>query len=225
MSGYKKSVQNPITTTNSIIAAKYKDGILLASDRAVSYGSCFKFANVSHFAKLTPNIIIGGTGELADFQELVDVLRSIIVDEECKNNGESLTPSEVSNYIKRLMYERRSKMNPFVMRCILAGIDKDGSKLLTATDLYGTQWEDEYVASGYGAHMQGVQIPKALKSADVTRDVVMDAIKEVFIGLTARHSTMSGPIEFVDVTANGIEFLDPIEIVPNWDVLDEDWAQ
>ena len=109
MNGVKKEVQSPITTTNSIIAAKYNDGIILASDRVVSYGSCFKFNDVSHFVQLTPNVVIGCTGELADFQELVDILRSVLVEEECKNNGQPLEPSEISNYIKRLMYQRRSK--------------------------------------------------------------------------------------------------------------------
>ena len=221
----RKVVQNPITTSNSIIAAKYKDGIILASDRVLSYGSCFKFSNVTHFEKLTPNVIIGGTGEYADFQELVDILRKYVVSEECKNNGEPLTAPEISNLIKRLMYQNRSKFNPFVMKCVLAGVDKNsGSKLLTVTDLYGTQWEDDAVATGYGAHMQGLQIPNVLKQPEVSRDDIIAAIKQVFVGLMARHSTMVGPIDFVDVKKDGITFLDPVEITPNWDILDDDWA-
>ena len=225
MNGVKKEVQSPITTTNSIIAAKYNDGIILASDRVVSYGSCFKFSDVSHFAQLTPNVVIGCTGELADFQELVDILKSVLVEEECKNNGQPLEPSEISNYIKRLMYQRRSKMNPFVMKCVLAGVDKNSNKLLTCTDLYGIQWADDTVATGYGAYMQGLQIPNVLKKENVSREDVINAIKDVMVGLMARHSTMIGPIEFVDVTKDGIKFLDPVEIQPNWDILDADWAQ
>lgn len=225
MNGVKKVVQNPITTTNSIIAAKYNDGIILASDRVVSYGSCFKFSDISHFVQLTPNVVIGCTGELADFQELVDILRSVLVEEECKNNGKPLEPCEISNYIKRLMYQRRSKMNPFVMKCILAGVDDNNNKLLTCTDLYGIQWADDTVATGYGAYMQGLQIPNVLKQENVSRDDVIQAIKDVMVGIVARHSTMMGPIEFVDVTKDGVKFLEPVEITPNWDVLDADWEQ
>ena len=168
---------------------------------------------------------MGGTGEYADFQELADTLREVIVEEECKNNGENLTPAEVSNFVKSLMYTRRSKINPYVMKCVIAGVDQESNKLLSCTDLYGIQWEDDFVTTGFAAHMIALQIPKALQQPDVTRDVMMNAMKEVFVGIVARHSTMMGPIEFVDVTKNGIEFLDPVEIVPNWDILDEDWAK
>ena len=73
--------------------------------------------------------------------------------------------------------------------------------------------------------MQGLQIPNVLKEENVSREDVINAIKDVMVGIIARHSTMMGPIEFVDVTKDGITFLDPIEIQPNWEVLDEDWAQ
>ncbi|KAH0787227.1 proteasome subunit beta type-4-like [Histomonas meleagridis] len=217
-----QDVQNPITSASSIVGIKYDNGILLASDKAVSYGSCFKFANVSHFHQLTPYLIIGCSGEMADFQELIDSLTSIVRKYECAHNGEDLTPSEVSNYIKRLMYQKRSKLNPLVMRCILAGVNPDGSFYLTSTDLYGSQWEDDYVASGYAAHIQGLQLQNAVKK---TREEVYEAIKQIFVGLTARHSVMAGPIEFIDVTTNGIHFEDPVEIQPNWEIIDATWDE
>lgn len=210
------SVQNPITTTSSIIGIKYDKGILLASDRSISYGSCFKFSNVSHFHQLSPKIIIGCSGEYADFQELADALDSVVNEFKCKHFGEELAPKEVANYIKRLMYQRRSKMKPFVLRCILAGVSNDGKLFLCATDMYGTQWEDDYVTSGYAAYINGLQL---MESVNGPREVAEKALREVIVGLAARHSTMTGKIEFVDVTKDGILF-DETEIEPNWEIID-----
>lgn len=212
-----QDVQNPITSSSSIVGIKYNGGILLASDRAVSYGSCFKFSNVSHFHRITPKVVIGCSGEMSDFQELVNDLTYIVRDYQCKNNGDNLSPLEISNYIKRLMYTRRSHMEPFVMRCVLAGVDRDGSLHLTSTDMFGTQWEDDYVTTGMSAHIKGTQL---MDAANKTREEAYQALKDVFVGLVARHMLMTGRIEFVDVTDNGVKFEEPVEIKANWDIID-----
>ena len=154
---------------------------------------------------------------MSDFQDLVNDLIYIVRDYQCKNNGDDLTPIEVSNYIKRLMYSKRTRMDPFVMKCVLAGVNNDGSLYLTGTDMFGTQWEDNYISLGISAYLKGVQL---MDSANKSREEAYNALKEVFVGLVARHITMTGLIEFVDVTENGIKFEKPIEIKPNWDIID-----
>lgn len=210
------SVQNPITTTSSIIGIKYDSGILLASDRSISQGSCFKFSNVSHFHQLSPRIIIGCSGEYADFQELADALDAVVSEFRCRHFGEELSPREVANYVKRLMYQRRSKMNPFMLRCVLAGVAGDGSLFLCETDTHGTQWEDSAVTTGIAAYIKGRQLELAVNG---TKAAAAAALKEVLLGLAARHSVMTGKIEIIDVSKDGILFSEA-DIDPNWEIID-----
>lgn len=220
----KQVVQDPVTVAGAIIAVKYDKGILLASDKSIHYGSCFKFANVSHFHQLTNNLIIGGSGEYADFQELVSLLEAIILKEQCQNNGESLTPSELSTYIKRLMYQKRSKMQPLVMRCVVAGISPEdqsnGSRLfLGSINKYGTSYEDDYICTGIAQHLQGLDLAK---SVNLDRETVLNTIKENFIAIYARNHSTTGKLEIIDLAIDGIKYMDPVEITPNWDIIPYD---
>lgn len=196
-----------ITTAGTIIAIKYSGGIVLASDRAISYGSQFKFADVSHFSQVTPTCVIGCTGEMADFQELSKILGAIVRKTECQSGGEPPTPAEIFTLTKRVMYNRRSRMKPLMMKVVVAGINRDGSSFLGAADMYGTSWEDDVVTTGIGNHMKGLQLDRAVGRS---RDEVITAIKDVMKAICMRSVTGAGAWEVLDVNRDGVSALDPI---------------
>ncbi|EAY00390.1 Family T1, proteasome beta subunit, threonine peptidase [Trichomonas vaginalis G3] len=211
-----------ITASGAIVAAKYDGGILLASDLSITYGSMFRHNNVSHFVEVAPNIIIGASGEFADFQTLIEVIKSVILQQQCKHNGEYLTASEVHNYIKRYMYQCRSNMKPLSCKVIVAGINPDGSKFLACTDPYGASWESDHIGTGFGKYLQGLQIADVVNGSF---DDVKKGITEVFRAVNARNTTANGKIEFITVTPQGINHLAPEQIDPNWEVVEGTWDQ
>ena len=214
----KQRVQNPVTVTNSIVAAKYDQGILVLSDLSVSYGKCYKFSNVSHMKQLTPTILIGGTGELGDFQELAEFVEQEMQAFEARTGGESLTVKEVFNYIKRIMYQKRSKMNPSVCRVLCAGINPDKTLFLGCVDLYGTSWEDDYIYTGIAQHIHANQVSDA---AGKDRKTVYDAMHQIAQALYARHSTMIGKLELFDIRADGTTRTIEDAVSPNWDIIED----
>jgi 20S proteasome subunit beta 7 len=210
----RQAVQNPVTVAGAIIGVKYDGGIILASDTVINYSRSLKFTRVSHFQQLTPTTVIGGSGEFADFQELVDVLQSYLREAECANHGRPLLVSEVYNLVKRIMYSRRTRMDPLVIRVVVAGINLDGSPLLAAVDLYGTSWEDDFVCAGLATYMKGLQLDKAARRG---RDEVIAAISQVWSAMLRRAVGTNAGLEFIDISPAGVTKLDPVRIELQWD--------
>lgn len=57
------------------MALKYKDGVMLASDTAVAYGSMRKTKHASRLAPLSEETAMVTSGEMSDFQELLKIMR------------------------------------------------------------------------------------------------------------------------------------------------------
>lgn len=77
----------PITTATSVIAVKFDKGVMMAADILGSYGSLARFRNCPRLVKLNSNIIIGASGDYADFQYLKDIMerKMYVVKYFCKN--------------------------------------------------------------------------------------------------------------------------------------------
>jgi len=63
---------------------------------------------------------------MSDFQYLQEVLDELLIsDEVAAADGHTLGPAEIHEYLSRLMYGRRSRLNP-LWNSILVGGVKDG---------------------------------------------------------------------------------------------------
>ena len=72
-----QSLENPlqhslgaVNVGTSVMALKYKDGVMLAADTAISYGGMKKEKDARRIVKLNDECIFGSSGEIADFQNL-----------------------------------------------------------------------------------------------------------------------------------------------------------
>ena len=68
---------NPIVTGSSILALKYKDGIIMISDTLGSYGSLARFKNIRRIEKINDYTMIGSGGEFSDFQAISKTLEKL----------------------------------------------------------------------------------------------------------------------------------------------------
>ncbi|XP_027172323.1 proteasome subunit beta type-4-like [Coffea eugenioides] len=118
-------------TGTSVIAIKYKDGILIAADMGGSYGSTLRYKNVNveRIRPVGKHSLIGASGEISDFQEILRYLDELILNDSMWDDGNSLGPKEVHNYLTRVMYNRRNKFNPLWNSLILGRL-KNGQKYL-----------------------------------------------------------------------------------------------
>ena len=54
----------------SVMAIRYKDGVMIAADTAISYGGMRAVKNARRIEKLNDECVYACSGEMADFQEL-----------------------------------------------------------------------------------------------------------------------------------------------------------
>ncbi|KAI6695114.1 hypothetical protein NL676_022824 [Syzygium grande] len=119
----------PYVTGASVLALKYRDGILMAADMGGSYGSTLRYKTVERIKPIGKHSLLGASGEISDFQEMLRNLDELILYDNMWDDGNSFGPKEVHNYVTRVMYSRRNKFNPLWNSLVLGGV-KNGQKYL-----------------------------------------------------------------------------------------------
>ncbi|KAK7337879.1 hypothetical protein VNO77_18467 [Canavalia gladiata] len=61
----------PYVTGSSVVAIKYKDGIIMAADMGGSYGSTLRYKSVERIKPVGKHSLLGAVGEISDFQEIL----------------------------------------------------------------------------------------------------------------------------------------------------------
>ena len=72
-----QKIENPlqhsigaVNVGSSVLALKYKDGVMIAADTAISYGGMRKEKDARRIVKLNDECVYASSGEMADFQNL-----------------------------------------------------------------------------------------------------------------------------------------------------------
>eukprot|EP00126_Sphaerothecum_destruens_P003951 Sdes_comp17793_c0_seq2m7051 len=107
---------------------------------------------ISRLHKINSTTLMGGSGDYADFQYLKKMLDELAIEDECLEDGYQLSPPAILNYLSRVMYNRRSKMDPLWNQLLIAGFHQ-GKGLLGYIDKLGVLYESPYIATGFGAHL------------------------------------------------------------------------
>ena len=151
----KMNTQQPIITGTSVIASKFKNGVIMAADHVGSYGSLLRFNNIERLIKVGKETVVGISGDISDLQYIVRLLDELEIDEEVYDNdgGEYLRAPNVHEYLSRVLYNRRSKMNPLWNAIIVREFNKDRMPFLKYVDLLGVTYHASTMATGFGSHL------------------------------------------------------------------------
>ncbi|KAJ3424318.1 proteasome subunit beta type-4 [Anaeramoeba flamelloides] len=218
----KKKTLRPIVTGSSVLGIKYKDGVILASDTLGSYGSLARFRDIRRIVPITKHTVIGGTGEFSDFQEITKILRQkIIENQELVESGkeeDELLPSEIHSYLSRVLYGRRNKFNPLWNDVVVAGFEK-GKVHMGTVDLWGSYFEDDIIATGYGTYFALPLMRKAYKK-DMERDKALEVLRDCLTVLFYRDCRTINRYVFAEITKEGVNITEPVEIETKWEIAD-----
>lgn len=124
-----KRTTEPITTGTSILGLVYKDGVLLACDTLASYGSLAYWQNVSRIAEVADGTALAASGEFSDFQEAQEIIGELARRDRCLADHHPHDAREIWNYMARIMYAKRNKMNPLYNSFLIAGMIADSPGL------------------------------------------------------------------------------------------------
>ncbi|PVU88920.1 hypothetical protein BB559_004291 [Furculomyces boomerangus] len=216
--GTYKHTTSPIVTGTSVLALKYKDGVMLTADCLASYGSLARFRNVERLHPVGKNTIIGASGDMSDFQHVQNQLNGLMLSEHVTDDDQVLGTKSIYKYLSNIMYNRRSKVNPLWNKFIVAGLE-DGESFLGFVDLYGTTYKSPVMATGFGAH---IALPILRKYAEarcdtLTEEEAIEILDNCMRVLYYRDARSFNKIQRAKVTASGIEITAPYSLETNWD--------
>lgn len=174
--------QQPAVTGTSVLAAKFKDGVVIAADNLASYGSLARFTDVHRLIPYgsPPHAVLGIGGDVSDMQHITRLLEELQTEEAYDNS--TLNAKSLHTYLTKVMYNRRSKVDPLWNAILVAGFDEAGKPFLASVDLLGTQFKAPTLATGYGSMLAQPLLRKLAETeeevAGVTLEAAVEKIKE-----------------------------------------------
>lgn len=230
-SGPTTHTQRPIVTGTSVIAVKFKDGVVIASDNLGelsttykisqyfhctninvpgSYGSLARFTDLKRLRAFDNSSVVGFGGDVSDMQYIDRVLNSLDIQENYSTYGEhSLNAKNLHTYLSKLLYQRRSKFDPLWNHILVAGLDDEGKPFLSSADLLGTTYSAPALATGFGAHLAVPILRRLFPEEDgidnITKERAVDAMKQCMRVLFYRDARSSDRYSIAVVTKEGVE--------------------
>ena len=211
----RQHTTRPMVTGTSVVGLVYKDGVLLAADTLLSYGSMAKSFDSPRMVSIDNRILMGASGEYSDFQEIVRRVEALALEESTTRSMESLYDSRplsaksLWNYLRAVMYQRRSKFNPYWNDLVVAGYDEvESAPFLGVVDKIGTTLKENLVATGFGAYL-AMPLLREKWRPDLDEGEARALLEDCMKVLYYRDCRASSRIQLAKVTQEGCMISDP----------------
>lgn len=203
----------------------------MAADNLASYGSLARFKDVERLYKVGDNTILGASGDMSDFQYTKNLLDSLMRDQYELDDGNTLGTANIYEYLSRVMYNRRTKMNPIWNSFVVGGFNKgkkwaDRKTLIQANcrflgyvDLLGTTYQSPTIATGFGAHLAQPLLRKAIeggKQDSLTEEEALKIIETCMRTLFYRDARSLNKFQVARITKEGAVISEPRSVDTNW---------
>jgi len=185
----------PGATTVGLV---YRDGVLLASERRVSYGYFVMSKSARKVFKITDFIGAACAGLVSDMQVLAKeaaAYANIYTYEKDRPISVRATAKLMGN----LLFQRR--LIPYITQTIVGGIDDDGPSLYVL-DLLGSVIPDKYASVGSGTEIAMGVLEDEYKenlSLEEAKELVKRAVKAAL----ARDAASGGSVDLLAITKTG----------------------
>jgi 20S proteasome subunit beta 7 len=164
--------------------------------------------------------LIGAKGEMSDFQSVMNMLDGMHQEDLNLEDGYTRKPKEIYNYLRAVMYQRRSKGDPLWNQLVIGGYrdteGDDSGAFLGYVDLIGTAYEENFIATGFGAYL-AIPIIREKWSKDMDETEARTLLEDCMRVLFYRDCRASARIQIAKATADGTLVSDPYVINTDWD--------
>ena len=206
MDSPNKHTLSPVYVGGSVIGMKFREGIIIACDTRINYGSIAKMMNVNErCSQINDRTLISSTGEYSDYQEVCRLLKER-AQEDSLGAESYLGPDELANYLSSMHYNRRNKANPFWNNTIIGGLDWENKPTLHSIDQFGTLLKGDYLLAGMAQYFCHAIIHPLYPTNYETleRNSAMFMIEDCFRTLFYRDTKAGNKIKFgIMTTVNG----------------------
>ena len=216
----RQHTTSPIVTGTTVIGIKYKGGVMLAADTLASYGNMARYKDVRRIKSVGSGTLIGASGEISDFQSIMDKLENMNQEDLNQDDGYRRNPMEVFSFLRAVMYNRRNKMNPLWNQLLVAGFHS-GAPFLGYVDLIGTAYEENFIATGYGAYL-AIPIIRERWNSEMDEGEARTLVEDCLRVMYYRDCRASNRIQIAKATAEGVLVSEPYELTSDWETANFD---
>jgi|YelNatPaOPRAMG01_1025707.scaffolds.fasta_scaffold00452_34 proteasome beta subunit len=186
----------PGATTVGVVCA---DGVVLASEKRVSYGNFVLSKGGKKVFKITDYIGVACAGLVSDMQLLA---RDVEANASLFNMdvGRRISVRAAAKLMSNILFSRR--MMPLITQTIVGGVDDEGPSLYVL-DVLGSLIPDKYAAVGSGTEIAMGILEEGYREGIKVRDareLVTKAIKSAI----SRDSMSGDGIDFLIITKEGL---------------------
>lgn len=219
-SGPMQRTRYPYVTGTSVLGLTFKGGVMVAADTLGSYGSTKRYKSVHRVRDVGKKIVIGASGELSDFNYIMTLLDEIMTDEFCCDDGADMDPREIHEYLVRVLYNRRNKMDPLWNSLVIAGVDTDPETgdavpFLGNVGMLGTHFTDKHTATGFGQHLAR-PLFRQYHRDDMSEEEAEALIKKALTVCFYRDKNSINKFTLKSVTKDGIKTKGPFSVDTSW---------
>ena len=188
-----------LPTGATVVGIKCTDGVVVATDTLITWGTLTLSEKGIKAFKLTDSIVLASAGLTSDYQMLVNRLRAQIKLYEL-NQKKAITVKALSKLLANTLYSIRQ--TPLYVQTVVVGVDANGPQLYTL-DMGGSLIPDDFTATGTGTGTAYGVLENSLKTEVTVKEAEEIAIKAVKAGI-ARDIQSGGDIRVMTVTESGV---------------------
>ena len=185
----------PGATTVGVVC---RDGVILASEKRISYGYLVVSKGGKKVFKITDNIGAACAGLVSDMQILVREVEAY-ANLFGLDVGRSISVRSVAKLMSNLLFGRR--LAPLITQTIVGGIDEEGA-LLYVLDVLGSVIPDKYAVVGSGTEIAMGVIEEGYKE-DLTMEEAKDLVVRAIKSAISRDIMSGDGIDFLLITKDG----------------------
>lgn len=174
------------------------DGVILASEKRVSYGYLITSKHGKKVFKITDHIGVACAGLVSDMQVLArDVAANATLF--TMDVGRKISVRAASKLMSNILFNRR--MAPLITQTIVAGVDDEGPSMYVL-DVLGSVLPDDYAVVGSGTEIAIAVIEESYRQdmkVSEAKELVTRAIKSAI----SRDAMSGDGVDFLIITKKG----------------------
>ena len=187
----------PGATTIGVV---FDDGVILASEKRVSYGYMIMSRVAKKVFKLTDTIGAACAGLVSDMQVLIREVEAYANLFQL-DTSRPLSVKSAAKLMSNLLFNRR--MFPLITQTIVGGTDDEGASLYVL-DVLGSVIPDKYTAVGSGSEIAFGVLEQGFKEG-LTQKEAKDLVTRAIKSAVSRDVMSGDGVDFLIITKKGID--------------------
>ena len=179
--------------------------------------------------------MIGFGGDVSDMQAIDRTLESLAIREGYSSaavppdhSQPSLNARNLHIYLSKMMYKRRTEVNPLWNVILVSGLDGDDKPFLASVDLLGTTFSSPTLATGFGAHLaQPIlrsKVPDEAAAEKLEKHEAVELVKECMKVLFYRDARSMDKYSIAVVSKGGPTGAGEVDLKQDERLEKQSWA-